>query len=260
MESTVKFTTYALAPDVWQINETGAGQDVDSYLIVGSERAMLVDSLMSRGDRRLYDIVREKTDKPIVVVHTHAHGDHVGAELREFIDAGCEIWLGEHDFGILGGFGASYPKEPFKALTDGQRISLGDRTLEVIEVAGHTPGSVVFLDRDRRQMFSGDTVGSGPIWLQLPHSVRLGEFCENLKRLEAEIAPIHGLVLYTGHRSQSPVQLTGMYVTHMRELVEMILSGEYVGDEVPFMGERFPNARTASYGLVNGLVYSTENM
>lgn len=260
MESTAKFTTHALAPDVWQINENGAGQDVDCYLIVGSEKALLVDSLMSRGDRRLYDIVREKTDKPVIVVHTHAHGDHVGAELREFIDAGCEVCLSEKDFGILGGFGASYPQSAFTPLTDGQKISLGDRTLEVIEVPGHTPGSVVFLDRDRRQMFSGDTVGSGPIWLQLPHSVPLHEFLENLKKLEAEIAPIHGLVLYTGHRSQSPVQLTGMYVTHMRELVEMILSGEYVGDEVPMMAERFPNARTASYGLVNGLIYNTENM
>ena len=51
METEVKFTVGAVAPDIWQINEKGAGQDVDCYLVVGSERAVLVDSLMSRGDQ-----------------------------------------------------------------------------------------------------------------------------------------------------------------------------------------------------------------
>ena len=260
MEANVKFTIRFAAPNIWQINEQGAGQDVDCYLVIGNERAVLIDSLMSRGDRRLYDIVREKTDLPISVLHTHGHGDHVGAELQEFIDAGCDVYVSPKDNEILGQFGASYPADAFKPLEAGMAFDLGGRKLEVFEVPGHTKGSVAFLDRERRQLFSGDTVGSGHIWLQLPTSTKLSEFVENLKKFEEEIADLRGLIIYPGHSSQSAVQLNAAYVTHLRELSEMIVAGEIVGDESPMLTERFPNARVASYGLVQSLVYDLNNL
>ncbi len=260
METQVRFTVGAVAPDIWQINEKGAGQDVDCYLVIGSERAVLIDSLMSRGDRRLYDIVREKTSLPVDVLHTHGHGDHVGAELKEFIDAGCDIYLSPKDLPLVGMFGASYSPDIFKPLEEGMTFDLGGRKLETIALPGHTPGSVLFLDRERRQMLSGDTVGSGHIWLQLDHSEPLHVFRDGVKCLEEEIADLRGLVIYPGHRSQSAVQLNGAYITHLRELCDMVLSGEMAGDENPMLAGRFPNARVVSYGLVQSLVYAINNL
>lgn len=262
MENKVKFTVTDLAPNVWQIHEEGAGQWVDCYLIVGEKRAALVDSLMSRGDRRLYDIVRERTSLPVVVLHTHGHGDHVGAELREFIDAGCEVCVSEKDFPLMGGFGAKYPTEIFTKLKDGDRFDLGGRTLEVIELAGHTPGSVAFLDRENRQLFSGDTIGSGSIWMQLDHSTDLTTFLDGMKRLESMVAGLDNLMVYPGHRNQSPVQLNERYITDMRELAEMLVSGEMVGDPMQPAegGARFPTALVARYGMVGALVYEPSKL
>ena len=52
---------------------------------------------------------------------------------------------------------------------DGNSIDLGGRRLEVIEIPGHTPGSIAILDVERRILFSGDTVQDGSIFLR-PHA------------------------------------------------------------------------------------------
>lgn len=262
MDNKATFTVTELAPNVWRIHEEGRGQFVDCYLIVGSERAALVDSLMSFGDRRLIDIIRERTSLPIVALHTHGHGDHVGAELRAIIDDGATAYVSHRDDALIGSFGASYSPSDFQPLCDGDRFDLGGRTLEVIELPGHTQGSVLFLDRENRQMFSGDTIGSGSIWMQLDHSTDLTTFCEGMKRLESLVAGIDNMMIYPGHSNQSPVQLNERYITDMRELAEMLISGEMVGDPMQPAegGARFPTALVARYGMVGSLVYEPSKL
>ena len=46
------------------------------HLIIGSERALLIDTGMGAGD--LKGAVEALTDKPVDVVNTHFHGDHTG--------------------------------------------------------------------------------------------------------------------------------------------------------------------------------------
>ncbi len=48
---------------------------------------------------------------------------------------------------------------------DGDIIELGNRTLEVITIPGHTPGSIAVLDIENRVLYGGDTVQDGKIFM-----------------------------------------------------------------------------------------------
>ena len=52
------------------------------------------------------------------------------------------------------------PEERFKFVEDGERISLGQRTLQVIHTPGHDPNHLSFLDTRTRGLFCGDALGS----------------------------------------------------------------------------------------------------
>ena len=53
-------------------------------------------------------------------------------------------------------------------LSEHQIFDLGGRSLEVLFTPGHTPGSVVFLDRKNKFLFAGDSVVSTPILILIP--------------------------------------------------------------------------------------------
>jgi glyoxylase-like metal-dependent hydrolase (beta-lactamase superfamily II) len=72
------FTTRQLDDDVFLIGEP---PHVNSFLVVGDERAALIDSGL--GVDRIRPVAESLTDRPIEVVNTHYHFDHVGGN-REF--------------------------------------------------------------------------------------------------------------------------------------------------------------------------------
>jgi len=70
------FEVYRVDPDVYAIYEPHQWQEVISYLIVGRERALLFDTGM--GIAEIGPVVSALTDRPIVVLNSHSHHDHVG--------------------------------------------------------------------------------------------------------------------------------------------------------------------------------------
>ncbi len=154
---------------------TGLGGE-QSFLIEGSERALLIDGLSGVGSLKAF--VRELTELPVTLVNTHGHVDHIGAdfEYKEvyiapediplmYAHSDMEMRLG---FARSGAMFAPLPTEPRLSdvtvpgpvktlpMKDGDIFDLGGVKLEVIAVPGHTWGTVVFLDRDRRIVYSGD--------------------------------------------------------------------------------------------------------
>jgi len=70
------FETYRLAPGVTAIYEPWQWQEVISYLIEGEEQALLFDTGNGIGD--IAAVVRALTSKPVAVLNSHSHYDHVG--------------------------------------------------------------------------------------------------------------------------------------------------------------------------------------
>ncbi len=121
------------------------------------------------GDRLLIDaaddpqrclaLVAEGTGSLHHLVTTHRHWDHTRA-LTDVAEAtGAVTYAGDLDAEGL-------PVAPTVRLVDGDRISLGDLSLDVAIVSGHTAASVVLAYRDptgHAHVFTGDTLFPGGV-------------------------------------------------------------------------------------------------
>ena len=171
-----------LRPNVHLIDDAG---ESTCYLITGSEKALLVDT--ANGYEDLHEIVRSLTDLPVTVVNTHGHGDHVFGNL--YFE---EAWLHPADNALYDMF-FGYAKEdlakrglrpcPVKALQIGQIFDLGGVQLEVVDLRGHTAGSVGLLDKAGRILYTGDGLNTH-LWMQLDHSLPIPVLLETLRALK----------------------------------------------------------------------------
>lgn len=102
--------------------------------------------------------------KIAMVLETHAHADHLSA--AHFIQekTGAWIGIGEHIRDVQAIFGPVFAMDGLKPdgadfdrlFTDGDRITLGRLSIEVMHVPGHTPADVAYLIGDAA--FVGDTL------------------------------------------------------------------------------------------------------
>lgn len=77
------------------------------------------------------------------VVVSHAHRDHAGGARLLQERFGARVLLSSADWDMLERTGGSWPKPKRDiAVTDGQRLTLGDTTLTFYDTPGHTPGTI----------------------------------------------------------------------------------------------------------------------
>jgi glyoxylase-like metal-dependent hydrolase (beta-lactamase superfamily II) len=213
LESDTWFEVYKVAPGVFAIYEPRQSEETISYLIVGHKQAVLFDTGM--GIASIHRVTTQLTSRPVVVVNSHTHDDHVGSNWQfpfvygmdtEFTranakgsreDAQAEITPDQICGDLPKGFNPkTYATKPWKisrSIQDGFKINLGGRTLEVLSVPGHTPDAIALLDRENGLLFTGDTYYPAPIWLFRPET-DLDAYEASVKRLAA-LAPQLKLVL-----------------------------------------------------------------
>lgn len=136
----------------WRIEENG----VRAFLIIGSERAMLVDSGYGTGNMK--ELAEQMTNLPLMLVNTHADRDHIGCNT---LFEKALMHPAEYDR-YQQGAGVGLMVEP---LWEGDQIDLGGRSFEVILISGHTPGSIALLDAQNRVLIGGDSVQTGTIYM-----------------------------------------------------------------------------------------------
>lgn len=220
-----------VAPGLWSIVEDNS---VNMFLVIGSRKALLIDTGYGRGD--IASFVRSITDLPIMIVNTHGHPDHSGGNRR--FD---EIHAHSADKAAV----QSYMKgrSRFIPVKDGYLFELGGRSLSVIEVPGHTPGSIALLDGTNRQLFTGDN-NNGHIWLFLGESMPLVTYLNSLDRLIARSSEYD--LMYLGHGEPYDPS----YLLDIRACGKSILSGSGTGRPYP----RFSHAVAYDYGRAKIIV------
>lgn len=254
-----KYEVYELVPGVTCINDA---LDSTSYLIEGKERALLIDT--GWGADNFVDIVRELTTKPIVLAITHMHHDHIRHAAR--FDT---VYMHAADKALLASALDSEPwVERIKPLADGDRIELGGIAIDVLEIPGHTPGSVVYVDAAHQRVFTGDAIGSGAgVWMQVTTAIPLRAYQRSLQTYLDRVAPYGPLVYCGGHIGQCGKPYTGRFnllceqvVRDMIVLIDQIAEG--TADTQPFHipGREWPEQPYMAKLRTAGIVYMPSNI
>ena len=150
-------------------NKTHFNNCSDMYLIVGKEKALLIDlsnniRWANNAVESLRQIVSERAEgKELTITFTHNHGDHTGMIHAYVDDPEVKFALPEKDFTRMA---ARLPEAQRYFINEGHIFDLGGFEIETIEVPGHTDGSVVFNMTGKDILFTGDAIGSGHgVWI-----------------------------------------------------------------------------------------------
>jgi glyoxylase-like metal-dependent hydrolase (beta-lactamase superfamily II) len=221
---------------------TGLGLE-QAFLLEGNDKAALVDTLIGVGNLKAF--CRELTDKPITVINTHGHVDHVGGNFdfeqcfiapeditllytqddrrKVYVEAGMRK-AGRHTTLLDDDFSKIKPIKTLP-LNNGWTIDLGNRRLEAVAVPGHTHGSTVIIDQLTRIAFTGDACSNNTL-LYLPHSTSVKTYQQSLLKLKEKQTSFD--VLWGGH---CPKPLDKIVVDEAIELCQEII--ERKDDKVP---------------------------
>ena len=193
-------------PGIFLMDEA---HEATGYLVVGRDRACVIDTMNGYND--LNRAVRAVTAKPLTVVNTHGHPDHIFGnvyfEEAYLHPADRELAL---QFTEAPEFLAlcrekNLTMPPFRDILPGDVIDLGGRTLEVFGLPGHTPGGILLLLREDRILFTGDSVNHH-LWMQLDGCLTLRAFAEELDKVMF-LQNRADIILYGHARAEDDISL-----------------------------------------------------
>jgi predicted amidohydrolase YtcJ/glyoxylase-like metal-dependent hydrolase (beta-lactamase superfamily II) len=199
------FEVHKLQPKLYAILEPSNWQEVISYLFIGKTKALLWDTGMDIGDMK--QVVGDLTKLPVTVLNSHSHSDHMGGDYQ-FKD----VWAFDDSSGFaranqagvahakaIGSVGPGsmaretpgrfhlidYYIHPYTVthwVTDGEKIDLGNRVLEVVATPGHSPDGISLLDRANRILLVGDVFYNSDLYAHLKGS-NLADYTATATRL-----------------------------------------------------------------------------
>lgn len=228
--------------------------DTWNYLIIGPQKAMLIDTGCGAGDLKgLCEFLAP--GKEILCMNTHFHGDHSGGN-----GAFDRVYIHEHDIPHLVetrsmGFERYFdedgnPKDTFFEKEDlvtnqdyeivgfkeGDIFDLGDGYLiEAKLLAGHTPGQSAFYDHQSHCIFIGDTTScfGAKEGEQYPDYCTVRALRDGIKRLEPIFDEISGV--FPGHGT---IDLHPLVLQYIMDTADRILAYPERYDTKVFFGGR----------------------
>lgn len=177
------FTVTNIDPDTYVISEYYHFEEAHSYLLIGSEKAVLIDSGLGIGDIKAE--VEKITDLEITVVTTHVHWDHIGGHKyfnnilvhendAQWLENGIPVPLNVIKNNVIKDLNRDIIPKTFdideyeifqgkasRMLVDEDIINLGKRTLRVFHTPGHSPGHICLWEENRGFLYTGDLIYLG---------------------------------------------------------------------------------------------------
>lgn len=195
------FTLTHIDPDTHIISEYRHWEETHCYLLVGSERCLLIDTGLGIGN--IHELVTSLTDKPVTAVATHIHWDHIGGhrhfpdfyahenelnwldgefpltmdQIRDMVVDRCRLPENYDVNGYL-----FFQGRPTRILQDGDVIDIGSRRIRVLHTPGHSPGHMCFWEEERACLFCGDLAYKDTLLAYFP-STDPDAYLESLERL-----------------------------------------------------------------------------
>lgn len=203
--------------DTWRIEDNG----VRFFVLTGKERAIMIDSGMNTPNAK--ELAESITSLPLTLINTHVDIDHVSGNVSFE-----SVMMGENEVELYYAKGFENAVIPLK---HGDVIDLGDRPLQIIDLPGHTPGSIAILDQKYRVLFGGDSVQAGSIYMFGAHR-NMKRYIETMIELKEyadqfdEIYPSH-----------SEIPLKPDCIPKLIEAAKQVYAGQAEGTAVEVHGK-----------------------
>lgn len=226
---------------------------VKNYILPSDDFYILIDTgIVSACDDFVTNIphmLENIKNTGLIAINTHEHWDHIGlngylvkerGSLLAAHKAGI-LWIENHDYQWKQLFEFFCPEiipdkerkqiywseigEPVKVhllLQGGEIIRNQNYELEVIHTPGHSPGSICLFERNKKILFSGDTVQGSGFFGNLPFYNNVTQFRNSLERIKK----LDPSIILGAHSSR----IEGGEVKKI--LDEGIRTIDYIGNEV----------------------------
>lgn len=186
---------------------------INTYLVFDpeSKECAVVDPGMTtrKEEKAIEDFMESKGLKLTQVINTHLHIDHIAGIPYLRKNHGVKVLAHEGDrfmaSGMMlkaqnSGFGLNLPIDDIEIteyLNDGDIIKIGNKELKVIEVPGHSQGSVALYDSEGKWVITGDALFQGSIGrTDLPG----GDYEELIDSIRKRLLSLpDDTVVYPGH-------------------------------------------------------------
>ncbi|MBR2746645.1 MAG: MBL fold metallo-hydrolase [Erysipelotrichaceae bacterium] len=246
------FSVYQFRSNIYAIYEDKHFQEVISYLIIGEKKGLLIDTGLGIGDIRA--VVNNLYDGEVFVTHTHTHFDHIGGdwqfdkvfipddpvavnrarwglskqEVEDNMAEGCNCQpyprgFNREEYCIK-------PANRYSLIRQGDVFDLGGISLEVIETPGHSPDSVMYLDRENQILFTGDSFYPATLYAHITHNDGSNSDFETYRRSMHMVAEKYSnCTLITSHNE--PLR-PGIELIKVAQAFDSIAEGssEYITD------------------------------
>ncbi|MDE6586057.1 MAG: MBL fold metallo-hydrolase [Clostridia bacterium] len=207
------FTVERIDENTFAISEYKHREEMHSYLLIGMEKALLIDTGL--GVANIKSVIDALTKLPIIVATTHIHWDHIGG--HKYFDNiavyECEKqWFTDFPLPLevvkanLQDTNCNFPKNfdinnytifqanPQFLLHENEIINLGGRRILIIHTPGHSPGHCCFYELDKGYLFSGDLIYKGCLDIYYP-TTDINDFENSINKIKqlsiSRILPAH---------------------------------------------------------------------
>jgi glyoxylase-like metal-dependent hydrolase (beta-lactamase superfamily II) len=169
-----------------------------------------------------------------IVINTHEHFDHIGAN-RYFQDhsliaahrfAATKITVEDRYVTMYKSGDLNEPSLKVHLWLENKfRFDLGNYLLEVVHTPGHTSGSICIYEFTRKILFTGDTLFAGGTLSYIGESGSVGDYINSINVLEtrkiSELYPGHGNMSKTPEEDMQKAIMNAKALLNDQEGVEV---------------------------------------
>jgi len=153
---------HTLPLNPWQVNTYILSDETGECVIIDP------GCFSKEEQKQLTDFITEKELKPVRLIHTHLHLDHVFGtrfvaekyNLKPEAHPDDEFFINiTKDYALQ--FGVTLEENPPQLenyLNDGDEVKFGNTVLKVIHIPGHSPGGITFYDKEGEILIAGDVL------------------------------------------------------------------------------------------------------